>query len=241
MNMLLLTILCVSGTVYDDFFQQGNRAYQENRVEDAVVAYEQLVTAGVREAAVFYNLGAAHFQAGHVGLAVLNYERALDHTPGYTPALRGLAAISAVSSRPLGLPEGYRAALKGNTTGSRLAFRVVALVLWWAVWGILAVALWCPPRHRHYRLALFIGLLTAVVAIVVVMRRTPDSGVVVAEELPLRYGPDARDVLRDVLHAGDRVALETSAHGWTRVETESGQRGWVESTYLLPVALSFSN
>lgn len=239
MNMLLLTVLCVTGTVYDDFFHQGNRAYQENRVEDAVVAYEQLVTAGVREAAVFYNLGSAHFQAGHIGLAVLNYERALDHTPGYSPALRGLAAISAVSSRPLGLPEGYRAALKGNTTGSRLAFRVVALVLWWAVWGILAVALWWPPRHTHYQLTLFIGLLAAV--LVVVMSRTPDSGVVVAEELPLRYGPDVRDVLRDVLHAGDRVALEMSAHGWTRVETESGQRGWVESTHLQPVALSFSN
>lgn len=241
MNVLVLTVLCLSGTVYDDFFQQGNQAYQENRIQDAIVAYEQLVTAGVREAPVFYNLGTAYHQAGLIGFAVLNYERALDQAPGYGPALRSLAAINALASESGGLPSGYRASLKGNTAPARWTYRVVALVLWWAVWGILAAAMWRPPRHTRNRLALATAWLMAVLAIVVVMGRTPDSGVVVAEELPLRYGPDVRDVLRDVLHAGDRVILEKSAHGWTRVETERGQRGWVESTHLLPVALPFPN
>lgn len=241
MNLLLLTALCLSGTVYDDFFHQGNAAYQENRVEDALVAYEQLVSAGVREAPVFYNLGTAYFHAGNMGYAVLNYERALDYAPGYGPALRGLEAIAAAYDEMSAPPPGFRSPWQGNTAKSRWGLRSLALVLWWAVWGILAVALWWSPTRTRYRFALSIGLLSLLIALVATMARTPDSGVVVAEKLPLRYGPDTRDVVRDVLRAGDRVTLETNSWGWTRVETDTGQRGWVESTHLVKVALPFPN
>ncbi len=241
MNFLLLTALCVTGTVYDDFFQQGNTAYQENRVDDAIVAYEQLVTAGVREAPVFYNLGTAYFHAGNRGYALLNFERALDTAPGYGPALRGIEAIAAVSDDLSALPPGFRSPWKGNTAPSRWGLRGLALVLWWSVWGILAVVLWWPPTMARYRLVLSVGFTLVVLALVLTLARAPDSAMVVAEELPVRYGPDTRDVIRDVLHAGDRVVLETSSRGWTRIETGSGQRGWVESAHLENVALPFPN
>ena len=52
------------------------------RFAEAAEQYENLVSQGVRDGSVWYNLGNAYFKSGRLGLAILNYERALAQMPG---------------------------------------------------------------------------------------------------------------------------------------------------------------
>lgn len=62
-------------------FNEANTAYQQERFEEAIVLYDSIVDQGYEHAETFYNLANAHFRAGHLGLAILNYERALQLNP----------------------------------------------------------------------------------------------------------------------------------------------------------------
>ena len=63
-------------------FARAEAHYQEQRFDDAIAAYEAMRAQGIEDGVLYYNLGNAHFKAGKIGLAVLNYERALELMPG---------------------------------------------------------------------------------------------------------------------------------------------------------------
>src|SRR5205814_513210 len=57
-------------------FYQGNAAYKAGDYAGAAGAYERLLNAGLASGPLYFNLGNAYFKNGHVGQAILNFERA---------------------------------------------------------------------------------------------------------------------------------------------------------------------
>ncbi len=62
-------------------FAEANRAYQEQRYQEAIEAYENILKSGFESGAVYYNLGNAYFKRRELGKTLLNYERALEFIP----------------------------------------------------------------------------------------------------------------------------------------------------------------
>ena len=78
--ILLFLILAMTGQETEWNF--GNEAYREGDFEKAIAHYEQLITDGVRNGRVHYNLGNAYFKNEQLGPALLNYYRAEKLMPG---------------------------------------------------------------------------------------------------------------------------------------------------------------
>jgi tetratricopeptide (TPR) repeat protein len=226
MSMILVSLMCISGNVYDDFFEMGTVAYGENRLEDAIQSYERLHDSGVRNAPTYYNLGSAYYHSGETGFAVLNYERALAVDPTFDPALRGLDAVAASMSGPLQMAPGFRS----RTRLYGPPARALSLVFWWLFWGILLQSVWRPSPRARWRAAGAFGLLLLTAASAIYLSRSPGAAVVLSAESSLRYGPDVRDEIRIPLTAGDRVCIEESRGAWVRIVTGAEQRGWVEAS-----------
>ena len=64
-----------------EFYQEGNRLYQEGEFEGALASYLRLVEAGFESGAVYYNIGNAFFKLGELAQSILYYERARRPTP----------------------------------------------------------------------------------------------------------------------------------------------------------------
>lgn len=62
-------------------FEAGNRAYRASEYEVAIQQYELALEKGGKSHALFYNLASAHYRKGHVGKAILYYEKALKWSP----------------------------------------------------------------------------------------------------------------------------------------------------------------
>jgi tetratricopeptide (TPR) repeat protein len=62
-------------------FQDAVSAYNKGEYKQAIEGFEALATQGI-SSALLYNLGNSYAQAGQVGRAILNYERALRLAPG---------------------------------------------------------------------------------------------------------------------------------------------------------------
>ena len=65
-----------------EFYQEGNRLYQEGNFEEALASYLRLVEAGFESGEVYYNLGNTHFKLGDLAQSILYYERARRLLPG---------------------------------------------------------------------------------------------------------------------------------------------------------------
>gem|GEM_PF-1123899 len=62
-------------------FEAGNRAYRASNYETAIQQYEQAIEKGGISHPLFYNLASAYYRKGHVGKAILYYEKALKWSP----------------------------------------------------------------------------------------------------------------------------------------------------------------
>ncbi len=85
MTHLLLFVVLLAPQQFvspQEVFQHAEELYQEGRFAEAIEQYESLHKDGVVDGSVCYNLGNAYFKNGQLGLAILNYERALRLMPG---------------------------------------------------------------------------------------------------------------------------------------------------------------
>ena len=65
-----------------EFYQEGNRRYQEGDFEEALASYLRLAEAGFESGEVYYNIGNTYFKLGDLAQSILYYERARRLLPG---------------------------------------------------------------------------------------------------------------------------------------------------------------
>ena len=86
---LLSVLVIIALTSVKGFFQteaevamqSGNSLYQNNDYDNAIGAYEEVLSLGYESSALYYNLGNSYYRSGKLGDAILNYERALKIEP----------------------------------------------------------------------------------------------------------------------------------------------------------------
>jgi tetratricopeptide (TPR) repeat protein len=237
--LLVLTVASVSAQPADEaaVFEQGNRAYAEGDYGAAREAYEQLVKAGSRNAAVFLNLGHADFRLGREVPAAINYRRALALEPGNTAARSSLEHVLS----KLGVPApGLGAA---EIVGQYISFDLLVLLgslLFWAGILLFVFALFSAVRRPGLTVA---GVLVAIVgATLVSLSWAGDSrialaqtSIVVADAVDARSTPaDNAQKLAD-LPIGTPVRIIAARDDWSLVRLPVGIDGWVRSSALEPV------
>jgi tetratricopeptide (TPR) repeat protein len=256
---LLAAALCVlaSGPAVNaraenlqDIFRSGNDAFFQGDFKQARERYQRLVDAGVRDPDVYANLGLADAHAGHLGPAILSFERALRLRPGdgETEAALGIARAAVgkrradkqgealVETRPP-LAEALVRPYREDT----LAW--LALVLDSLLFGLLIVRRRARTDSVRTGLAIaatIAGLGCAVGASALFIKRGGDRegepAIVLREGAELREAPDPRASTRAHAHEGGSARVLARDGGFVRVRTAAGSQGWMASEDLGTVA-----
>ncbi|MBL7646678.1 MAG: tetratricopeptide repeat protein [Candidatus Hydrogenedentes bacterium] len=242
MTMLCVVLLSFGADAYEDFRARGDAAYMGGDFATAISAYETLADSGVGNPELYFNLGNAYYHGGDLGRAVLNYERAASLGPEFSPARRNLERVIQETANKRSRPDGFSLAGLGPSRLpglSQAALRKGLLAIWWLMWSILIVRTRKSSTSRTASAAFWI-VTTLCVAGWAIPGPPIQSAVVVSEEAPMRYGPDASDAVRATLAAGDRVLIDQVYGSWARVEIASGERGWLDRGALALAGPPFS-
>lgn len=220
-------------------FARANKAYAEQRYDAAIVAYEELLRAGVENEDLYYNLGNAYFRAGKLGPAILSFERALRVAPRFEDARYNLDVARELAGVRFG-----KDTIKGAAedpwwvravnwlTLSELTWAFLALdLLFFAVLilmrflsdGFLRTGLVVGEVFAGLSGALFGVLLSGQIYLLDHVR----SSVVVTDEVIMREGPDPTRREMPKLHAGHRVVWLRESNGWVRIRLSNRVEGWV--------------
>jgi tetratricopeptide (TPR) repeat protein len=240
----LLGAAAASAESLQSIWRTANDAAARGDGHAAIAQYERLVSAGVDDPDVYYNLGLAHAHRGELGAAIAAFERAARLAPNDDDTTTALTATRAalgkrraehageatVETRPPlleGLVQPYRqdAWAVGLLTLSLLAFTLLG------VRQRLRAETWrmaCAMAAVSCMLAA-----SAAGAALLVKRGSFDDGeaaIVLHEGAALRDGPDPRATARATAHEGARARVLARDGGFVRVRVASGPDGWMRAT-----------
>ena len=219
-------------TWVENFFV-ANQAYKENRFQDAVDGYKQIIESGHKNGHLYYNLGNAYFRMNELGRAILYYERAQfliprdvdlnfnlryagDQTQDAVPKAQGFMSITFFWLSSLTLNELF------------WGFVILNILFW----GILIIRLFVRYEWTYYIiLVLMIVWLIAGTSFGLkwYQVKTDNRAVILEPEVGVMAGPDSQDTLLFKLHAGTIVNHERSEDDWSLIRLSDKKRGWVIS------------
>ena len=197
--------------------------------------FETLLRAGLRNPAVYYDLGNAYFRLGKLGRAILNYRRAARLAPR-DPQIAANLRYARHRVEPYIAPSGTARLLDRllfwvamTTAHQRLTLAAIAGALGW---GLLTLRLrW---RRRELLAVGLVGValnLLLVGSIVVEQRQQANRppAVVVDHDHVLRMGRgEGYDpVLSQPLGPGVELHILTTRGGWVEVQLPDGHVGWL--------------
>ena len=233
-------------------FRQATRVAPEDPAaakllyQESIVRFEKIVGAGnIRNGKLFYNLANAYLLKGDVGRAILNYRRAERLTPEGRNLQGNLAFARSQVRDSIPVPPQRRVldTVLAWHNGLPLLPRLVVFVLAFdLIWLLAALKLFKLVRSS---LRLPVAMLAVVAALCFssvivdeVGSRRANEGVIVAEQVVGRKGPDPvgyAPSFRAPLHAGVEFAIVEERAGWHLVRLRDDRETWLPVSAVEPI------
>ena len=192
-----------------------------------------------------YNLGGAHYKAGHIGPCILHYERARQLRPNDDDLNANLLlAQASVTDRIEAMPEiGMASICASSFPEERLAgWTAASLLLWFLGFAGFALRLFSRDVAQRRTLGLTApGILLLLCALVRPEQADPPTHRGRGRRGdPGPSGGGQRRTLRKeltvpdlfILHEGTVVEILREQDGWTMVRLANGNTGWIRRAAL---------
>ena len=220
---------------FDRIFADASRAYDENRLPDAVAGWESLLAEGQALPEILFNLGNVYYRSGRLGPAIRAYRHALSLAPR-DPDVRANLGFAAQTAG-IDLPRRHLA-LRFLLDASRSEWLAAASFSFWLLFASFAGWI-LSPRFRF--LSRPIAAAAALCLAVALAGLRAHSGllrfpecVVVSGSQKVFSGPlESATPLRS-LPEGSIVRQLGQRGAWFEVQADA-VRGWIPSSAVEPV------
>lgn len=229
---LLVVFSSVSWAVdIQNQFQNANQLYRDGKYVDAAPIYEAIAKERP-SSEVYYNLGNTYLKDKKIGLAILNYERALRLNPRDSDILANLVYCNHLIE--------YKIEDKRNwyvrTLTEFLSFftREECWILFAGAYFIFIVGFFISLLVKRRSLfgksgTLAFGFLLLCASPALLQQSDLGVGhqaVVTGQQAEVRYGPTTSDRLAFRLVEGLKVSIKDEKQEWYRIALNDGQTGW---------------
>lgn len=219
---------------FETAFAQANRLYEQGKFAEAASAFERLRVAGPASPALLFNLGNAHFKAGHVGLAVASYLEAERLAPR-DPDLRANLRFARETANARGERPAWRTSLRRLTLNEWTALACGVLWIWFGLLTLGRIRPSTAAALRGWRrLACLAFVFTGgTLAAACVDRFGEREAVIIARESVVRFGPFDESQSHYTLRDGAEVIILDESPGWTQIKDGQSRIGWVKREQLV--------
>lgn len=233
----------------DDIFQEANASFrQANEIiasepekanqlyQRALHRYQKLVTNGITNGRLYYNIGNTHYLLADPGRALVNYRRAEQYIPDDPNLQHNIATI--VASRPDTIEATEEQAIKKILFawhyGLPISTRSILFIVFYTGFWVCAASFLF--RHDRRQRLTMIGFLTGATLFAgsliadALAHQHLRPGVIVAQETIARKG-DAQSYepsFTSALHAATEFNLLEERGPWRHIELADGRRCWLK-------------
>ena len=221
-----------------EFYQEGNRLYQDGDFQGALAGYLRLVEAGFESGEVYYNIGNTYFKLGDLAQSILYYERARRLLPGDEDVQANLDLARSLTVDEIEpLPRFWLFSAADwwvNLLPRTLLITVVAAsyLVGTGVALLLILKRGAPPAVWGQRIALAAGVVFLVFGLNLAVREfevgRAQEAVVFQPQVDVMSAPlDDETLTVFTVHEGTKVRIDRLSEEWAEVMLEDGRVGWV--------------
>lgn len=239
--ILLATISISTQAQTDSLFVQANEAYAAGNYRDAIEQYTQTAQSG-EAAELYYNLGNAYYKTGEIGLAILNYERALRIKPFYSDAKYNLKIAR---NRIIDKEDETQVFFISKWISSLMNLLPSPIWTWISIGLFLAFLVlmfvfafgksigWRKFGFQTAIVFLFLSIVGFTFAGIThnkqIQRR---DAIVMTEIVTVKSSPDKSGTDLFVLHEGIKVTIQETLGEWCEIKFGNGNVGWIRLSTL---------
>jgi tetratricopeptide (TPR) repeat protein len=239
-TMLALSATGAFGVPADYWFEKANAFYERQQYDSAAPYYGKIVAAGIRNSAVYYNLGNTCFRQRKAGLALLYFEKAAALSPNDQDIRANIRFVqSTITDR---LPQPQQSFIEALLHYAHNAFSLQAQV--WALFFLLlalsvlfAAGIYAPAGLRLWILYVSSIVLLATACcgisagVKIYAKENIRHAIVLSPSVDAKNQPNGAMVLFTV-HEGTKFRVRKQLGEWTLVSLSTGVSGWVLTTSL---------
>lgn len=224
-----------STKVYD--VSKANEMYKQGQYSDAAKLYEEMLKSGV-SAELYYNLGNSYYKSDEIGLAILNYERALRLNPRFKDAAYNLSIaeskiVDNINSTPTFFIKRWIHGLIDNASSNNWA--IISLFFFTLTLGAFLFFLFSSTRNKR-KISFYTTIFSAIFFITTFafsgIRKEQfvkhNSAIVLAGSVSAKSSPDVSGTDLFQLHEGTKVDVKSTLGTWAEISLDNGAVGWVE-------------
>lgn len=231
-----------AGSDSGKWMEEAITAYQQADYEGAIALYESVLASGQHSTGVYFNLGNACYKAGHLGKAVLHYERALLLDPYNKEVTENLNFVQqqiepTVEAIPPFFLQAWWDSLR--SVFSSTLWAAIGLLLLWL--GAAGASLWLIGKTRErrkmgFKLGLTGFLLCMLPLLLAFSRKKAETdssfAIILTDNSILRVAPSEESEERMTLKEGWKVECVDELANWFKVKLANGETGWTKMTNL---------
>lgn len=225
--LIFFPLMLQAGDV-ESRFESANAAYSVGEYDKAIKIYKDIIADKGNGPGLLYNLANSYAQKGQIGLAILNYERALKLSPSDPDILGNLAKVR--KDKGLFAEEPGKVARLFSTlsTDGWSTVAVGCLVF-------VVILLLMRLRYSSSTRAFAVSSVSAVVLFLLSVAgtyygyRSYNPLVVIASDIKLQVSPFEGATSTGTVVEG-RLLFPVKQHGeYTYVTDRSGRKGWIKA------------
>jgi len=238
----ILVSLAAHADGNESLFALANQKYSDGQYAEAIQSYEEILATGYSSAALYYNLGNSYYKHNELTLSILNFERALLHSPGDEDIKYNLdIANQLVVDKVDALPEFFlskwvrqiRMGLSPDRWGklSLIAFSLT---------GISLLLFYFLRRRFFRKLFLVIGVITILFSATTLLfgwqqnklLSDRNTAIIFSSSITAKSSPDESGTDLFVLHEGVKVWITDELHDWLEIQLADGNKAWIPENSL---------
>jgi len=220
----------------------GAAAYKAGDFASAAEAWQNCVDNGFEDGDLFYNLGNAYFREKRLGLAILNYEKALRFDPtndDYSYNLkfaRNMTKDKVSDTEEEENPILNFAFKAHHFLSQKHQMFAILLLIWILFFLCVARVLSANPKIKTvlaasiFPFAFVLGIFVCSVGYKIYKENTYSLGVVIAETADITSGPSDKDQTLNMLSEGTEIEVLSVKDGWLHVRLGEKINGFAKTS-----------
>ena len=226
-------------------FDKANELYKQDKFEDAIQVYEQILESGQHSVELYFNLGNAYYKLNKIASSVYNYEKALLLQPNNSDVKNNLKfAQNMMIDEIKEVPKvGFSNWLGGFTSvyhydiWAKIAIGFSFLVL------LSFIGYYFIPKIGIKRIFFGLTVLFLVCSLLLILISSfeknqiefDNPAIVFSEKVSVKGEPKTSSSNVQIIHEGTKVYILDSVDDYYKIELLNGTIGWILKSDVKPL------
>lgn len=236
-NTILALLFTVTLFAQEDLLRKANELYTQEKFNEAIEVYNQLLETNMESPEVYFNLGNAYYKINQFPKAILNYERAKllapdDEDINFNLQVANQRVVDAIEELPgIFITRWWNSLVNSQTTDTWAWVSIIAFVLFLSLAGLYFFARSGNIRRTAFWSAwvLFVfSMMTWSFASTQKSRLIDhDFAIVMQPTVTVKSSPSEKGTNLFVVHEGLKVKVTDKLGDWLEVKLADGNKGWL--------------